>query len=184
MLLLFPLAVPLVFFANEWLSVWLNPEFALQARLVVVWLVIGALINGVAQILFAKVQGAGRSDWTAKLHLGEVLPYLGFLYVSLYCWGISGAAFAWCVRVTIDLIGLLIFTNKINIASFKMLKPALWLLIIAVSLLIASIVNLSLQTRILTASLILLIYVWVSLKELKANGMLEKMMQLLKPKSE
>jgi len=94
LLLLFPPSVLLVFFANEWLSLWLTPEFAEQARLVVCWLTIGVSINSAAQIVFAKVQGAGRSDWTAKLHLAEVLPYLGLLYVSLYWWGIAGAAIA------------------------------------------------------------------------------------------
>jgi O-antigen/teichoic acid export membrane protein len=182
LILLFPLCVLLVFFANEWLSLWLTPEFAQQARLVVCWLTIGVLINSTAQILFAKVQGAGRSDWTAKLHLAEVLPYLGFLYVSLYCWGIAGAAIAWCARVTIDLLGLLVFAKKINQSNLDQLRPYLWMLFLAVGLLILSIFNASLEIRLIEASLIFAIYVWVSLRELKADGMLEKISQFLKHK--
>ena len=176
LLMLFPLAVLLSFFAQEWLSVWLTPEFALQARLVVVWLAIGAIINGVAQILFAKVQGAGRSDWTAKLHLAEVLPYLGLLYVSLYWWGIAGAAFAWCARVTVDLLGLVIFTKKINPPALQMLSPALWMLIVGVGLLIPSMLNANLMIRVTEAGLILIAYAWVLTKEVKANEILRKIL--------
>ena len=182
LLLLFPPSVLLVFFANEWLSLWLTPEFAQQARLVVCWLTIGVLINSAAQIVFAKVQGAGRSDWTAKLHLAEVLPYLGLLYVSLYWWGIAGAAIAWCVRVTVDLIGLLVFARKINPGNLQELRPYLWMLVLAVGLLIPSIFNTSLQTRIIEVLVITLIYVWVSLRELKADGMLDKIIQFIKLK--
>ena len=178
--LLFPIAVFVVFFANEWLSLWLTPEFAIQARLVVSWLMIGVLINSGAQILFAKVQGAGRSDWTAKLHLAEVLPYLGLLYASLYWWGIAGAAFVWCLRVTVDLLGLIIFTNRINPLNQQALRPYLWMLAIAVALLIPSILNTSLITRVCEVILILLMYLWVALRELKSDGMLEKIRQFVK----
>lgn len=180
LLLLFPLAVFVVFFANEWLSLWLTPEFAIQARLVVTWLMIGVFINSAAQILFAKVQGAGRSDWTAKLHLAEVLPYLGLLYASLYWWGIAGAAFVWCLRVTIDLVGLMIFTKSINPLNLQTLRPYLWMLAIAVAMLIPSIFNATLAIRIGEVALISLIYIWVALRELNSDGMLEKIRQLIR----
>ncbi|QWD72714.1 flippase [Polynucleobacter sp. UB-Raua-W9] len=174
LLLLFPISVLAVFFSKEWLSIWLNPEFALQARLVVSWLTIGVLINSTAQIIFAKVQGAGRSDWTAKLHLAEVLPYLAFLYISLYFFGIAGAAFAWCLRVTIDLVGLLIFSKKINPASLRTLRPTLWTLMIAVCFLLPSIFDASLTIRIIEVILILLAYSWVLHRELRSSGLLDK----------
>ncbi len=182
LLLLFPPSVLLVFFANEWLSLWLTPQFAQQARLVVCWLTIGVLINSAAQIVFAKVQGAGRSDWTAKLHLAEVLPYLGLLYICLYYFGIAGAAFAWCLRVTIDLIGLLIFSKKINPANLLVLRSSLWTLVIAVGLLITSLFNAPLATRIVETILILLAYSWVLVKELRSDGMLEKIIRAVKLK--
>lgn len=181
-LILFPVTVLLVFFAKEWLSLWLTPEFAVQARVVVVWLTIGVLINSIAQILFAKVQGAGRSDWTAKLHLAEVLPYLGMLYFSLYWWGIAGAAIAWTLRVTVDLLGLLVFISKINPESLTKLYPNLLKLICGVGLLIPSIFDFPLAIRSIAVGLILVMYFWLLLRELKADGMLEKMMRFIKLK--
>ena len=180
--ILFPIAVLLVFFAKEWLSIWLTPAFAIQARLVVIWLTIGVLVNSIAQILFAKVQGAGRSDWTAKLHLAEVLPYLGMLYFSLYWWGISGAAIAWTLRITVDLLGLLVFVSKINPESLTKLYPNLLKLICGVGLLIPSIFDFSLAIRSIAVGLILVMYFWLLLRELKADGMLEKMMRFIKLK--
>jgi len=180
LLLLFPVAVVLVFFSKEWLSFWLSPEFAEQAYLTVIWLTIGVLINSVSQILFAKVQGVGHSSWTAKLHLFEVVPYLALLYVSLYWWGISGAAFAWCIRVSFDLIGLVTFTKKINPENLRALRPSLWLLLSFISLLIPSLLNSSITTRIIEVCLILIIYVWILLRELRADGVIERLLLLLK----
>jgi O-antigen/teichoic acid export membrane protein len=180
LLLIFPASVMLVFFANEWLSAWLTPEFAEQARLVVCWLTIGILINSVAQIVFAKVQGSGRSDWTAKLHLAEVLPYLGILYACLHWWGIAGAAIAWCIRVSVDLVGLLIFTLKINPNNIKVLYPSLWMLLLSVCLLIPSVFNTSLQIRLIEVALTLAAYFLVLLRELKTDGILKKAKEILR----
>jgi O-antigen/teichoic acid export membrane protein len=180
LLLLFPAAVVLVFFSKEWLSLWLSPEFADQAHLTVIWLTIGVLINSVSQILFAKVQGAGHSSWTAKLHLAEVIPYLGLLYISLYWWGISGAAFAWCLRVSFDLIGLAAFTHRINSKNLKTLHSSLWLLILFTCLLIPSALGSTIINRMIEACLSLLIYAWILLRTLRADGLIDRLRLLLK----
>jgi len=184
LLLLFPAAIVAVYFSKEWLSLWLSPEFALQEHLVVMWLTIGILINGVAHIVFAQVQGAGRSDWTAKLHLSEVLPYLGLLYISLYFWGIAGAAFAWSIRVAVDLCGLLIMSKKISPTTFKTIRPALWMLVISIGLCIPSIFTSSLAARSIEAGLFLLIYSWLAYQKLKSDGMLAKISDFLTLKRE
>lgn len=180
LLILYPAAVVLVFFSKEWLSAWLSPEFADQAHLTVIWLTIGVLINSVSQILFAKVQGVGRSSWTAKLHLTEVIPYLTLLYISLYWWGISGAAFAWCLRVSFDLIGLIVFTHRINSKNLKTMRSSLWLLILFTCLLIPSLLSSSITIRIIEACLALLIYGWILLRELQADGLTGRLHLLLK----
>jgi O-antigen/teichoic acid export membrane protein len=182
LLILFPPAVMAVFFSKEWLGIWLTPEFATESRLVVTWLTVGVLINSTAQIVFAKVQGAGRSDWTAKLHLAEVLPYIVLLYVSLYFFGIAGAAFAWCMRVGIDLLGLLMFSKAINPISIRMLRPSLWMLLIAVISLILSSLNESLGSRAIEACILMVIYTFILLHQLNADGLLDKITKSLKLK--
>ena len=62
------------------------------------------------------------------------------------------------------------------------LRPYLWMLLMATGLLIPAIFSASIGIRLIEASLILIIYVWASLRELKADGMLDKIMHALKAK--
>jgi O-antigen/teichoic acid export membrane protein len=107
-LILFPLTLTTAALAPEVLRVWLGPEFALQSTWVMRWLALGVLLNGLAHVPSAMLQGVGRPDLTAWLHLVE-LP----VYLVLACWlivtrGIEGAAMAWTARTALDL--LLFFT--------------------------------------------------------------------------
>ena len=55
---------------------WLGADFARQSTRVMQWLALGVLLNGLAQVPSALMQGVGRPDLTAKLHLVELPPYL------------------------------------------------------------------------------------------------------------
>jgi O-antigen/teichoic acid export membrane protein len=90
-------------FAREGLSVWLGPDFASHAFRVAQLIALGALLNGVAHVPFAFVQGAGRPDLTARIHLFELPVYLGLVLWFTSVWGIMGTAIAWTLRVGIDL---------------------------------------------------------------------------------
>ncbi len=67
-LALFPVVLILITFAPEALQFWLGPEFSRQSAPVAQALGIAIFINGLGQIPFTHVQGAGRPDITAKLH--------------------------------------------------------------------------------------------------------------------
>jgi Na+-driven multidrug efflux pump len=97
-------------------------------------------------------------------------------------WGIAGAAIAWALRTTIDLLGLLVFARKINPESLTKLHPNLLMLVCGLGLLIPSIYDFSLAVRSIEVGFILVTYFWVLLRELKADGMLEKMMRFIKSK--
>jgi O-antigen/teichoic acid export membrane protein len=170
MIVLFPACLILVYFAHEWLMLWLGNEFAEEATAVVTWLVAGVLINSMAQILFAKVQGAGRSDWTAKLHLLELLPYLGLLWIMLHYFGIAGAAFAWFIRAAIDTFGLVFFVGKINQYNLHATKEALMMMVLIIAILMISFLLDSLTVRVIFASFFFLIYVGLALKQLRRDN--------------
>jgi O-antigen/teichoic acid export membrane protein len=112
-ILLLPAVVIFELFAGEILHLWLGAKFSQESTIVFQILTIGVLINGVAQIPFAFLQGGGRSDITAKLHLVEVVIYLPLLWIAVKYFGISGAAVAWTVRVMIDAVALHFFTHSI-----------------------------------------------------------------------
>ena len=97
-----PLAL-VVLFAPEGLELWLGREWAEQSTAVLRWLAVGVLISSVARVPFTLIQGAGRPDLTAKLHVAELPAYLLGLAVLLGAFGITGAAAAWTLRNLIDM---------------------------------------------------------------------------------
>ena len=117
----FPLVLIIVTFSREGLSLWLGSEFASNSTVVLQLLAIGVLINSCAQVPFGMVQGAGRPDLTAKLHLIELPFYLLLLWWLLGTYGIVGAAIAWVVRVAVDTLFLFTMARRLlpSVAPFS-----------------------------------------------------------------
>ena len=57
------------------------------------------------------VQAYGRPNWTAQLHVIELIVYVPYLWVLVGKYGAEGAAIAWVIRVTISTIALGILAN-------------------------------------------------------------------------
>jgi O-antigen/teichoic acid export membrane protein len=106
-----PTIVLAMLLSTPFMSWWLGESLGERMGPVVIILLAGIWINALSYIPFAFLQGLGRPDLTAKLHLIEVGPYLVFLWWALDLWGIQGAAFAWSVRVGIDAILLFILAK-------------------------------------------------------------------------
>ena len=70
-------------------------------------------INSLAHVPFALVQGVGKPDLTAKLHLLELPVYLAALFWLTKTYGIEGAAIAWTGRVTVDALVLFAIARKL-----------------------------------------------------------------------
>jgi O-antigen/teichoic acid export membrane protein len=109
-------------FAKEGLTVWLGPVFAAHAERVVQIIALGCLINSVASVPFALLQGAGRPDLTAKIHLFELPVYAVAVFALTARFGIAGTAIAWTLRVTLDLFALEIAARNL---SGQFLRPSL-----------------------------------------------------------
>jgi O-antigen/teichoic acid export membrane protein len=122
LLAIFPPVLILVAFAHEGMQLWLGAEFARQSAVVVKWLAAGVLINSIGQIAFAALQGVGRSDITAKLHVGELPIYAVLLVVLTRSLGLAGVAIAWTARVAIDTAVLL----WMSAGSLPEARRALW----------------------------------------------------------
>ena len=88
--------------ASDGLHLWLGTEFAENSTRVLQWLTIGVFISSLAQISFALVQGVGRPDLTAKLHLIMLPVYLLTVWWLISVYGIEGAAIAWLTRIVVD----------------------------------------------------------------------------------
>ncbi len=105
MALLFPVVLLLVTFAPEGLTLWLGPEFGLRSAPVMRWLTAGVFLYSLSFVPTSLLQGTGRPDLTAKLHLIELPLYLGSASLLILHYGIVGAAAAWVLRASFDLAG-------------------------------------------------------------------------------
>lgn len=110
---LYPLTLIVVVFAQAGLSYWLGEDFALRSTRVLQVLAVGVLINSLAHIPFALVQGYGRADWTAKLHIAELPIYLVAVWLLVEHAGIVGAAIAWTVRVAVDAGAVFVMSGRL-----------------------------------------------------------------------
>ncbi len=101
-LVLFPVTLFLIALAPDALRFWLGGDFALNSAPVARALAIGVFLNGLAQVPFSHLQGSGRPDITARIHLMELPLYAGMLFVLAQRMGIRGVALAWLIRVVAD----------------------------------------------------------------------------------
>ncbi len=119
---LFPIILLIVTLAHEGLDLWLGAEFAQNSTRVLQWLAVGVFINSLAQIPFALIQGAGRPDLTAKLHLIELPFYLLAVWWLISAYGIEGAAIAWVARVVVDTLILFGMAQRFLSSSVSIIQ--------------------------------------------------------------
>ncbi len=94
-----------------WLSMGMSGEeasaFTAVAGPVLQLLIVGVLINGLAQIPTALIQAVGRPAWVALVYCAELpIWYVTMVWLTRE-YGVSGAAVAWCLRQVIDAAVLL-----------------------------------------------------------------------------
>lgn len=109
----FPIILLIMVFASEGLELWLGKEIAIESTRVLQLLAFGSILNCLTYIPTALVQAAGRPDITGKLHILELPFYLCTLYMLVKFFGIEGAAIAYVLRVSVDVIVLLIMSLKL-----------------------------------------------------------------------
>lgn len=123
-ILMAPITLILLIFAREILEIWIGVEFAKTAGPILQVMAAASLISGLAQIPFAMLQGTGRADITAKIHICEFPAYLLLLALFSYFYGPIGAAFAWLIRIIAD-AALLYFFNAATLRSVNQLNFSL-----------------------------------------------------------
>lgn len=112
LVVMFPLVLALTALAPEGLRLWVGETFAREGAPVMRWLAAGVLINSIAQVAFGVLQGIGRSDLTAALHLVELPIYIALLWVLARTFGVAGVAMAWTFRIALDTVVLLVLARR------------------------------------------------------------------------
>lgn len=158
-LTLFPIVLVTVLFARDGLALWLGPDFARHSARVLQFLAVGILVNGLAQVPFALVQGCGRPDIAAKFHLCELPLYLITAWWLIRTHGVEGAAIAWVARVAVDALLLLVAAKRVLPAGFFLVREAAVVAGLASVVLALGFLPLSLAGKVLFAVLVLLAFV-------------------------
>jgi O-antigen/teichoic acid export membrane protein len=159
---LFPLMLIVVALAQQGLRLWLGAEFAQRSTLVLQWLAVGIFLNCLAAAPFAVLQGIGRPDLTAKLHVVELPLYLvGLIYLTKTL-GIEGAAIAWAARAGLDAMALFFLAGRfLPIPSYIKIQTPL-LITGAVAILGLSTLPSTLMGKLLLLVVVLLPFVLVT----------------------
>ncbi|CDQ11303.1 Putative polysaccharide biosynthesis protein: putative membrane protein involved in the export of O-antigen and teichoic acid [Acidithiobacillus ferrivorans] len=137
------------------LSYWISPEFSQHGAAVGMILLAGVWINGLAFIPYGLLQGQGRPDITAKLHLIELPFFLLILWGGIHWLGLAGAALAWSLRVAAD--ALLIFYFAKLLPTLRYALPAI--VMIGLAAVVAPQVIISVQS-LLAVVIVLFSMVW------------------------
>lgn len=91
---------------------WLGEAYVEQSVPLLQILLVGFFFNAIAQIPYTVIQAKGHAHITAYIHLAEILPYIGLLYLLIAQFGLLGAAIAWTSRVIVDCLALLILAKR------------------------------------------------------------------------
>lgn len=110
--LMLPLTLILLFYAKTILTWWISAEFAYNAAPILQVMSFAALISGISQVPFTMLQGQGRADLTAKLHIIEFPLFLIILYILTTNHGALGAAWAWLIRILLDFLVLWVMCTR------------------------------------------------------------------------
>lgn len=113
-LVLFPIALFMGLFAQEILSIWINPTFSDNSTIIMQIFAAGILINCLAHVPFTLIQGVGGARLTAIIHCIELPFFLLALWVLTSNYGLLGAAAAWLSRMVLDAAMLFLFCNNLK----------------------------------------------------------------------
>ncbi len=128
-LVTFPICLAAAVFAPDLFCIWLpdGAVFAEQSAFVMTSLTIGIFVHGAGRMVWFFVQAAGRPDISARVHLVQLPLYLGAAYWLVSRWGVNGAAVAWCGRMALDFVVLLLFASRYTAHPRRLLMHVLLL---------------------------------------------------------
>ena len=127
------ICAPAIFLSGPFLRLWVGSRFAMASEVVAQIVMFGAWSNGVAFIPYGLIQARGKPHVTAKLGLVEVVPFILVLWLFISTMGLAGAAWAWTIRVTINLGALLFLSGCFNREVWR-LAPAFLLMCAALTI--------------------------------------------------
>jgi O-antigen/teichoic acid export membrane protein len=119
LLLMTPILLVVSVFARQILQLWLGSDFATRSTATLQIFCFGVLVNSIAFVPFYLLQGLGRPDVTAKIHIFELPLYAIALAILLPRFGLVGAALAWSLRLSVDAFLLFACASWLKVLSIR-----------------------------------------------------------------
>lgn len=111
-ILMLPIAIGILVYAENILTIWVGPQYGKVSTLPFQIMAIGFLFNSLGQVPMTVLHAYNRPDLPAKFYMIE-LPIMVILNVILIpTLGIVGAAIVWNVRVVLDALLLFVYAHS------------------------------------------------------------------------
>jgi O-antigen/teichoic acid export membrane protein len=107
-----------ILFSRPLLELWLGPAYAARGATGLAILAAGMLIIGLAHVPSIFLYGQGRADLPAMFQLAELPIYIALVWWCVRAYGVTGAALAWTLRVTLDAV--LLFGAARTVGRFRL----------------------------------------------------------------
>jgi len=107
-------AVFVMLLSGPLLRLWLGPEYAAHGATGLAVLAAGMLIIGLAHVPGIFLLGQGRADLPAIFVLIELPIYAALAWWCVRAYGVTGAALAWTLRVSLDAVLLFAAASKVG----------------------------------------------------------------------
>jgi O-antigen/teichoic acid export membrane protein len=166
LLLMGPIMLAAIFFAEAILRLWLGGDFPEKSTLVFQILALGVFVNSLGYTPYSFIQGIGRPDVPAKLQLLQLPFYIAIAWLLVNRWGIAGAAAAWAIRASAD--GLLLFVASFRVYRLSsrlfvenaLLRAILVLLALLATAYLTSSLGLDLSFQVGIIALLMMLFAW------------------------
>ncbi len=118
-IILYPITLFIVTFSYEGMDLWLGKKFAANSSLVLQFLSIGVLMNGIGVIVDNFLQGIGKPKIPTIIYMVELPLFVLAMFFSIDRFGINGAALTWMLAATFSTLCLYLITNKMFAINFQ-----------------------------------------------------------------
>jgi len=171
LLVVFPMALPTIALAHEGLRLWIGGMLPPESAVALQWLALGVFVNALAQAPHTALQGAGRPDLVARLHVMELPIYAVAMWWLLHRFGIVGVAIAWTLRVTLDTLALLFIAHRrLNLRLETGSRVRVRAAILMLAALALAAVPATTSVRILYVCVVTPLFVWLTWRHLLTDN--------------
>lgn len=104
----------LMIFAEAGLRWWMGPAFSVEAAEALPWLAVAVFANCLAQVPYSFLQAGSGAKAVALLHCVELPLFATALIVLVPKYGVTGAAVAWFLRMTVDALAMSALVRRVS----------------------------------------------------------------------